>query len=66
MLEQIKNAFQRNKIQKIVALISATVLWFYVMDTQNPSINGSYDVPLSMANTPAGFKPIFADQTIRD
>lgn len=65
MLEQIKNAFQRNKIQKLVALISATVLWFYVMDTQNPSINGSYDVPLSMANAPAGFKPVFAEQTVK-
>ena len=65
MWEQIKNAFRRNKLQKIVALISSTVLWFFVMDTQNPMISGSYDVPLTMANPPQGFKPLFQDQTIQ-
>ena len=65
MWEQIKNTFRRNKIQKFVALISSMLLWFFVMDTQNPTINGSYDVPLTMANTPQGFKPIFTDQTIQ-
>lgn len=64
MLEQIKDAFQRNKIQKIVALLSAIALWFFVMDTQNPTINGSYDVPVTMANAPPGYKAVFRDQTI--
>jgi YbbR domain-containing protein len=65
MIEQIKNAFQRNKIQKIVALLSAIALWFFVMDTQNPTINGSYDVPLTMANIPNGYKAVFREQTVR-
>lgn len=65
MLEQIKNAFRRNKLQKIVALISAVVLWFFVMDIQNPVISGSYDVPVTMANSPYGFKPLFQEQTIK-
>ena len=65
MLEQIKHALQRNKIQKVIALISAIVLWFYVMDTQNPTISGSYDVQLSMSNVPSGYKPVFAEQTVR-
>ncbi len=64
MLEQIKQAFQRNKIQKIVALLSAIALWFFVMDTQNPTINGSYDVPLTMANIPQNFKAVFREQTV--
>lgn len=64
MLEQLKNAFQRNKIQKIVALLSAVALWFYVMDTQNPTINGSYNVPLTMANIPTGYKAVFKEQSI--
>lgn len=65
MIEQIKNAFQRNKIQKIVALLSAIALWFFVMDTQNPTINGSYDVPLTMSNIPNGYKAVFREQTVR-
>lgn len=65
MLEQIKNAFQRNKLQKIVALISSTLLWFFVMDTQNPTINGSYEVPITMANTPQFYKAIFEEKIIK-
>ena len=65
MWEQIKSTFQRNKMQKIVALISSIVLWFFVMDIQNPVISGSYDVPITMANQPYGFKPLFKDQTIK-
>lgn len=65
MLERIKNTFQRNKMQKFVALISATLLWFFVMDTQNPTINGSYEVPVTMANTPKNYKAIYQEQTIK-
>lgn len=65
MMEQIKNLFRRNKLQKFVALVSATVLWFYVMDTQNPIINGSYDVPLTMSNVPEKFKAVFQEQTVK-
>ena len=65
MWEQIKSAFQRNKLQKFVALISSTVLWFFVMDTQNPVINGSYEVPLTMANVPQNFKALYPEQGIK-
>lgn len=65
MLEQIKNVFRRNKMQKCVALISSAVLWFYVMDTQNPIINGSYDVPVTVSNVPRDFKPVYNEQDAR-
>lgn len=65
MLEQLKNVFRRNKIQKCVALISSAALWFYVMDTQNPIINGSYEVPLSSSNVQPKFKAIFPEQTVQ-
>ena len=64
MLEQIKNTFQRNKLQKLVALISSIALWFFVMDSQNPTINGSYSVPITMTNTPPNFKAVFREETI--
>lgn len=65
MLEQIKDAFRRNKLQKLIALLSSMILWFFVMDTQNPVINGSYEVPLTMANVPSGFKAVFVEQGVR-
>ena len=65
MLEQIKDAFQRHKMQKLVALLSSMILWFFVMDTQNPTINGSYSVPITMTNTPSGFKAVYMEQDIR-
>lgn len=65
MLEQIKDAFRRNKMQKLIALLSSVILWFFVMDTQNPVINGSYDVPLTMANIPTAYKPVFFEQSVR-
>ena len=65
MWEQIKNTFRRNKMQKVVALISSTLLWFFVMDTQNPTIDGSYEVPLTMANIPQGYKPFYEEQNIQ-
>lgn len=65
MLEQIKNTFRRNKLQKFVALISATALWFFVMDTQNPIIKDSYTVPISMANVPPKFKAFYFEQNIQ-
>lgn len=65
MLEQIKAALLRNRQKKLVALILSTALWFFVMSSQDPVINGSYDVPLTMVNVPAKFKAIFSDQTIR-
>lgn len=65
MLEQIKNALRRNMLKKIVALVLSTALWFFVMGSQDPVINGSYDVPLTMVNAPAKYKPIFNEQTVR-
>ncbi len=65
MLELIKNILLRNRQKKFVALILSTALWFFVMSSQDPVINGSYDVPLSMVNVPPKFKALYADQTIR-
>ena len=65
MLERIKNVFRRNKMQKFVALISSVALWFFVMDTQNPTIKGTYEVPVTMTNTPPNFKALYREEIVR-
>ena len=65
MLERIKTALLRNRRKKIVALILSTALWFFVMSSQDPVINGSYDVPISMVNVPPKYKALYAEQNVR-
>ncbi len=65
MLEQIKNAFQRNLVKKIVALILSIALWFFVMGSQDPTINGTYEVPLSIANVPPKCTAIYDERDIQ-
>ncbi len=64
MLEQIKSAFQRNLVKKIVALILSIALWFFVMGSQDPTINGTYEVPLSIANVPPKCTAIYDEREI--
>jgi len=47
---------QRNLLAKVIALLVATVLWFFIMNDQNPSIEGSFTVPLNIVNAPEGYK----------
>lgn len=47
---------QRNLLAKVIALLVATVLWFFIMNDQNPSIEGSFTVPLTIVNAPEGYK----------
>ncbi len=65
-MEQIRAALRRNKLKKFIALILATALWFFVMSSQDPVINGRYDVPISVVNMPPKFKAIYdEEQTVR-
>ncbi len=50
------NIIQRNLPAKIIALVAAVALWFFVMTEQNPMIESSYTVPLTVVNAPAGYK----------
>lgn len=50
------NLIQRNLPAKIIAVIAAIVLWFFVMNEQNPMIDGSFSVPLTIVNAPDGYK----------
>lgn len=46
--------FHRNLPIKIMAILTATVLWFYVMNDQNPSIEATIKREAQLVNVPEG------------
>lgn len=64
MITQILNVFRRNLLQKLIALIAAFCMWVFVMADQDPPIDGSYTVPLTISNAPYELIPICMEKTI--
>ena len=56
MISRVRDLFQRNLLAKILALLLAIALWAYVMNDENPSIEGSFTVPLKLINAPEGYQ----------
>lgn len=65
MTRRIKNFFQRNTQQKIISLIIAVALWFFVMGSQDPVMEGSFNVPVSIINSARDYKAFYDDQQIK-
>ncbi len=65
MMTQIINIFRRNFLKKLIALIAAFLMWVYVMADQDPAINGSYNVPLTISNAPYELVPIYNEKEIK-
>lgn len=49
------NFFKKNLLQKIIALVVAIGCWFFVMNDQNPQIENTYTVPITVLNLPSGY-----------
>lgn len=54
-MTRIINFFCHNFFKKVIALVAAFVMWFFVMIEQDPEIEDSYTVPLTMSNAPYEF-----------
>ena len=65
MIMQIINIFRHNFLKKLIALIIAFCMWVYVMADQDPAINDSYVVPLTISNAPYEFIPLCDDKTVK-
>ena len=65
MITQIVNVFRRNLLKKLIALFAAFCMWVYVMADQDPAIEGSYNVPVTISNVPYELIPISDDKTVR-
>lgn len=57
-MTQILDLFRRNILKKIIALIVAFAMWVFVMEDQDPAIEGSYTVPLIISNAAYEFVPV--------
>lgn len=47
--------FRKNLLQKIIAFVVAVGCWFYVMNDQNPPIENTFTVPVTVLNLPSGY-----------
>ena len=56
MMTRLRGVVQHNLLVKIAALIVAVVLWLYVMNDQNPAIDGGFSVPVTIENAPEGYQ----------
>ena len=55
MMVNVRNLFRRNLPVKVLALIAAVIMWGYVMNEENPSVNATYTVPVEIVNAPEGY-----------
>lgn len=62
---RIINIFRHNFLKKVIALIAAFCMWVFVMDDQDPAIDGSYTVPLTMSNVPYEFFTVCDVKTVQ-
>lgn len=64
MIRRLRNIFQYNKLQKISALIISAVLWVYVMSSQDPPMEGSYRVPVSLSEYSRDYRVVYDIQHV--
>ncbi|SFT43530.1 YbbR domain-containing protein [Selenomonas sp. GACV-9] len=65
MISTFRHMIQHNLAAKIIALVVAVVLWGYVMNDQNPAIEGSYTVQIQLKNVPDGYKISQSSMTVK-
>ncbi|MBR0289157.1 MAG: hypothetical protein IJQ82_09280 [Selenomonadaceae bacterium] len=64
-MTRIINLIFHNFAQKIIALIAAFFMWFFVMTEQDPEIEDAYNIPLTMSNVPYEFVAVCEVKTIK-
>lgn len=65
MMTRLCAIFRRNLPAKLIALIVAVVLWIFVMNEQNPQIEGSFTVAVELVNVPEGYKITQAEKNVK-
>lgn len=64
MMIYLKHLVQRNLPVKICALLAAVILWGYVMNTENPSVNAYFSIPIQVVNVPDGYTVELSEQEV--
>lgn len=63
-MTRIIDIFRHNFLKKLIALVAAFFMWFFVMMDQDPEIEDSYTVPLTMSNVPYEFIAVCDIKTV--
>lgn len=63
-MTRIIKIFCHNFLKKIIALVAAFCMWFFVMIEQDPEIEDTYTVPLTISNAPYEFIPLCDVKTV--
>lgn len=64
MMSRLRGIVQHNLPVKLLALAVAIVLWLYVMNDQNPGMEGSYTVPVTVEHAPDGYQLSTDSETV--
>ncbi len=65
MMTRLYAVFRRNLPAKLIALAVAIVLWLFVMNEQNPQIEGSFTVAVDLVNAPEGYKVTQGERSVK-
>ena len=63
-IKLLKALFWHNYPQKIISLLAAFMMWIFVMESQDPTIEGSYDVLVTISNAPYDYLASCEEKTI--
>lgn len=64
-MTRIIDLFRHNLLKKFIALTIAFLMWIYVMAEQDPPIEDSYTVSLTVSNAPYELVPLYEEKTIQ-
>ena len=64
MIRKFRRAVQHNLPEKIIAFVVAVLLWLFVMNDQNPMIEGTFNVPVTALHEPDGYRITYAEKSV--
>jgi len=65
MLETIKRTIKHNFFAKAMSLFAAIVLWLFVMENQNPTIERGFTLPIEVANATNDYDYTLSQKNVR-
>lgn len=65
MIRRLKKTLSHNKMQKLAALIVSCAMWVFVMSSQDPPMEGSYRVPISLTEFSRDYRVGFKEQSVK-
>lgn len=65
MLKTIKRTIKHNFIAKLMSVVFAVVLWLFVMENENPTIERNFTLPIEVANADGDYDYTLAKKNVK-